>query len=433
MKKIFSFCILYFVFCIWTIFAYTTIDISNATYLANQSIVVKQSNDINYRLDDRILRQEVIGIALKMKWITLPENYTCKKYFSDVTSNDWVCRAVEIAADGGMITRANTKARPMDFVTRAEALAILLKTGKISLNSPRRVVQADGSVWSLYQDLQKLGFTQWQADMMDSLPSCLIINHGVSCEDGATFNTAIAKFKPNSVALRSEAFEFAAIMSGFIAEDETGLWILDDLDILLPQPIVPQTPSLPQDPNHLSTETIKSLLKDEPIQTVSASPTVALVVFSDLECPFCGQLFKDTLAPIISDTSTQTALVYKQFPLSFHTYAYPWAVESECIAKNLWSKAYFDYVHTRYIYPATDVPVYDISPDLTKAQMTACLTDDTIAQRIQDEFALGALYGVNGTPTTLIINTKTGYYETIVWAQPKAVFDTTVQAVKDHK
>jgi hypothetical protein len=58
--------------------------------------------------------------------------------------------------------------------------------------------------------------------MMDSLPNCLIINHGVSCEDGADSNTAIAQFRPNVFALRSEVFEFAAIMSGFIAENNAG-------------------------------------------------------------------------------------------------------------------------------------------------------------------------------------------------------------------
>lgn len=82
-------------------------------------------------------------------------------------------------------------------------------------------------------------------------------------------------------------------------------------------------------------DTIKSLLKDEPIQTVSTSPAVALIVFSDLECPFCARLFRDVIAPLTADASTNTALVYKQFPLPFHTNAYPWAVESECVAKNL--------------------------------------------------------------------------------------------------
>ncbi len=84
----------------------------------------------------------------------LPENYICKKYFTDATQNDWVCRALELAADNGIISRANTHARPTDRITRAEALAILLKTGKVSLSAPRRVTQPDGSVWSLYQDLK---------------------------------------------------------------------------------------------------------------------------------------------------------------------------------------------------------------------------------------------------------------------------------------
>jgi S-layer homology domain len=60
-----------------------------------------------------------------MKGVELPTDYKCKKYFSDVTSDGWVCRAVELAADNGIISRSNTKFRPLDSVTRAEALAML--------------------------------------------------------------------------------------------------------------------------------------------------------------------------------------------------------------------------------------------------------------------------------------------------------------------
>lgn len=67
-----------------------------------------------------------------------------------------MCRAVELAADNGIITRANARVRPADRITRAEALAILLKTGKITLSQPRRVIQPDGTVWSLFQDLRSL-------------------------------------------------------------------------------------------------------------------------------------------------------------------------------------------------------------------------------------------------------------------------------------
>ncbi len=151
-------------------------------------------------------------MALKIKGVVLPDNYTCKQYFTDAVQNDWVCRAVELAADNGIISRANTRARPTDTVTRAEALAILLKTGKVSLSEPRRVVQTNGSIWSLYEDLKTLGFTQWQADMLDSLPGCSLINNGESCEDGASTNQAFSRFQPNVSALRSSVFEFAALM-----------------------------------------------------------------------------------------------------------------------------------------------------------------------------------------------------------------------------
>jgi|GEM_PF-1129057 len=47
--------------------AYTSTDVSNANYLANQDIIVKQSTTTGYRLDARITRAEAIGTALKLK------------------------------------------------------------------------------------------------------------------------------------------------------------------------------------------------------------------------------------------------------------------------------------------------------------------------------------------------------------------------------
>lgn len=62
-------------------FAYTQTDVDNATYLAGKGIITAQSTTTGYRLDDTITRAEVAGIALKLRGTTLPEGYTCKKYF----------------------------------------------------------------------------------------------------------------------------------------------------------------------------------------------------------------------------------------------------------------------------------------------------------------------------------------------------------------
>jgi hypothetical protein len=67
MKKLSYFCALYFALCIFPVFGYTSKDISNAQYLVNNAIIKSQKSPILYRLDDFILRQEVVGMALKMK------------------------------------------------------------------------------------------------------------------------------------------------------------------------------------------------------------------------------------------------------------------------------------------------------------------------------------------------------------------------------
>lgn len=131
MKRFFSVSII--LLFVSSTFAYEDTDITNANFLASENIIVDQSQaPAQYRLDDKILRQEVIGMALKIKGITLPENYSCKGYYSDTKNNDWVCRAIEIAADNEMITRENATAHPGKYITRAEALAMLMNAGNMT-------------------------------------------------------------------------------------------------------------------------------------------------------------------------------------------------------------------------------------------------------------------------------------------------------------
>ncbi len=108
-------------------FAYTQTGVDNANFLADKWIITKQTDPKNYRLDNYITRAELVGISLKLKGIPLPENYQCKKYFTDVTENDWICRAVEMAADGWLISRTNKTFYPQRYITRSESLSILLK------------------------------------------------------------------------------------------------------------------------------------------------------------------------------------------------------------------------------------------------------------------------------------------------------------------
>jgi hypothetical protein len=87
-----------------------------------------------YRLNDALVRQEALGIIVKMANLYLPPSYSCRKYFTD-TPEWWVCRAAEVSADNGIVSRNNTKFRPRDTLTFAESLGLIIKALNISIST----------------------------------------------------------------------------------------------------------------------------------------------------------------------------------------------------------------------------------------------------------------------------------------------------------
>lgn len=123
--------------------------LESARYLGEQDIIVNQSVQaqeyrINtsldvqetamYRLSDPLVRQEALGIIVKMANLYLPSLYSCRGYFND-TPEWWVCRAAEVSADNGIVSRANTKFRPRDTLTFAESFGLLVKALNIELSA----------------------------------------------------------------------------------------------------------------------------------------------------------------------------------------------------------------------------------------------------------------------------------------------------------
>ncbi len=141
-----------------------------------------------------------------MKGVELPEGYTCKKYFSDVTQNDWVCRAVELAADHGIISRSNSTFRPKDFVTRAEALAML--SGVVCL--PKLTIREYGFLESANPELaeQHSNKNDWQKVLWESLSFGNKDDYGLASMNPGDWTDAQKKASnnPNDIILRSEVF-----------------------------------------------------------------------------------------------------------------------------------------------------------------------------------------------------------------------------------
>lgn len=196
MKKILSLLVL---FPVVSLFAYTSDDVDNAELLAKAGIITQQTEAGWYRLDDTISRQEVVGIALRLAGHTPPVDYVCKWYYKDAKfapkhRDAWVCASAELAADKGIVTREKTNFRPKSNVTRAEALAMLMKSAEIDYASEAY----NGSDTA---DLYNSRTPEWQITLLEWANALGIIDLS---GDGSPEDI----FQPNKPATRAQVFEF---------------------------------------------------------------------------------------------------------------------------------------------------------------------------------------------------------------------------------
>ena len=143
MRKVLIICL---TFMVPACFAISERDIHHAQLLVSNNIIVDRTDAPElYRFDDTITRAELVGVALMMHGIDIPEDYRCREYYDDVHKKtaSWICRAVELAAKEKLISRVNDLFRPQAQITRAEAYAILLESSDLDYrNNPDLEYQA---------------------------------------------------------------------------------------------------------------------------------------------------------------------------------------------------------------------------------------------------------------------------------------------------
>lgn len=142
---------------------------------------------------------------------------------------------------------------------------------------------------------------------------------------------------------------------------------------------------------------------------------LTLIEYSDYECPFCKS-FHPTMLQVMKDYAGQVRWVYRHFPLSFHQNAPKQAEASLCIGKLGGAAKYWDYTDKIFErttsggtgFALTDLGALAKEVGVNQTQFQACLDGGEMTPRVTAETADGTTGGASGTPTTLIVNTKTG-------------------------
>lgn len=161
---------------------------------------------------------------------------------------------------------------------------------------------------------------------------------------------------------------------------------------------------------------------------------VAIVEFTDYQCPFCKQLFDNAFSQVKKEYIDSGKIKYysRNFPLyQIHPQAQKAAEAANCANEQGKFWAYHDTLFTNQTaLQIADLKKYAVDLGLNSSQFDTCLDSGKYTEKLKEDEADGAAAGVQGTPASFIGSvsgsTLTGVQ--LSGAVPFATFKTAIDA-----
>jgi protein-disulfide isomerase len=160
---------------------------------------------------------------------------------------------------------------------------------------------------------------------------------------------------------------------------------------------------------------IEPVKKDEHIYGDLSKAKVAIVEFSDLECPYCKQIH-----PMLKEVTTayggDVVWVYRHFPLeSIHARARISAHGSECVAEIAGNEGFWKFIDGIFNHNTSDNPLVDenltklaVASGVSAEEFNNCQTSGKYNEKIDSTITDAENAGAEGTPDVTVINLKSG-------------------------
>src|SRR3989344_7134709 len=135
------------------------------------------------------------------------------------------------------------------------------------------------------------------------------------------------------------------------------------------------------------------------------------IEYSDLECPFCQRIHPD-LTKLLNVYSGEIAWVLRHFPLPIHPKAQKLAEATECAAdlggnEDFWGMLNLIFAKMPSL-ELSELPALALQIGLDQTKFSECLDSGKFEKKVKDQLAEGSNAGVQGTPTNIIYDLKTG-------------------------
>jgi len=164
---------------------------------------------------------------------------------------------------------------------------------------------------------------------------------------------------------------------------------------------------------------------------------IAIVEFTDYQCPYCGRHTQSVL-PIIKKQLIETGkakYVMYDFPLGFHAQAKPAAIAARCAGQQdkYWEMHDALFKQQRELglslFRATASEM-----ELDEAAFSDCLSDPTVAASVDSNFDYGGQIGVSGTPKFFVGKVKNNVMTDVIvinGAQGFSAFSSAIARLEE--
>ncbi len=154
-------------------------------------------------------------------------------------------------------------------------------------------------------------------------------------------------------------------------------------------------------------------IDDDPYKGDKKKAKIAIVEFTDYECPFCQRHFQETYPDLMKNYVDTGKAIYvlRDFPLSFHDpAATAAAIAGQCVFEQGGNDKYFDF-HDKY-FETSALNGQGVAGGLKEfgkkisgidqSKYEKCIDDKKYAEEVALDLAAGSGAGITGTPGFII-------------------------------
>jgi protein-disulfide isomerase len=164
---------------------------------------------------------------------------------------------------------------------------------------------------------------------------------------------------------------------------------------------------------------------------------VALIEFSDYQCPFCARYAKEVMPQIVDEyvKTGKVQYVFQDMPLDFHKNAFKAAEAAHCAGEQgkFWEMHDVLFQNQSALAPE-QLAAHAKGLGLTEAAFQQCLDSGKFAADIKQDIAVAGTSGITGTPTFFIGLVQPGdgrvkVVKKLVGAKPYAEFKSAFDSL----